>query len=166
MRKSNIAKVVAASLLAMSGSVYAASVTDDEVRIGVLTDLSAIYSDIEGPGAVVAAKMAVKDFGGKVLGKKITVLSADTQSKADLSGSKARELFEKDKADMIIGNVSTSAALAAMEVADQKGKISIVTGAASLPITNEKCTATNIHYVYDTYALSRGTGKAVVDTGK
>ncbi|MFZ9111046.1 MAG: ABC transporter substrate-binding protein, partial [Burkholderiaceae bacterium] len=84
----------------------------------------------------------------------------------DLSGSKARELFEKDKADMIIGNVSTSAALAAMEVADQKGKISIVTGAASLPITNEKCTATNIHYVYDTYALSRGTGKAVVDTGK
>lgn len=166
MRKSNIAKVVAASLLAMSGSVYAAGLTDDEVRIGVLTDLSAIYSDIEGPGAVVAAKMAVKDFGGKVLGKKITVLSADTQSKADLSGSKARELFEKDKADMIIGNVSTSAALAAMEVADQKGKISIVTGAASLPITNEKCTATNIHYVYDTYALSRGTGKAVVDTGK
>ena len=166
MRKSNIAKVVAASLLAMSGSVYAAGLTDDEVRIGVLTDLSAIYSDIEGPGAVVAAKMAVKDFGGKVLGKKITVLSADTQSKADLSGSKARELFEKDKADMLIGNVSTSAALAAMEVADQKGKISIVTGAASLPITNEKCTATNIHYVYDTYALSRGTGKAVVDTGK
>jgi branched-chain amino acid transport system substrate-binding protein len=166
MRKSNIARVVAASLLAMSGSVYAAGLTDDEVRIGVLTDLSAIYSDIEGPGAVAAAKMAVKDFGGKVLGKKIVVLSADTQSKADLSGSKARELFEKDKADMLIGNVSTASALAAMEVADQKGKITIVTGAASLPITNEKCTATNIHYVYDTYALSRGTGKAVVDTGK
>ncbi|MGA0955551.1 MAG: ABC transporter substrate-binding protein [Burkholderiaceae bacterium] len=150
----------------MSGSTYAQSITDNEVRIGVLTDLSAIYSDIEGPGAVIAAKMAVKDFGGKVLGKKITVLSADTQSKADLSGSKARELFEKDKADMLIGNVSTASALAAMEVADQKGKITIVTGAASLPITNEKCTATNIHYVYDTYALSRGTGKAVVDTGK
>ena len=166
MRKSVLATVVGASLIALSGATYAQSVTDNEVRIGVLTDLSAIYSDIEGPGAVTAAKMAVKDFGGKVLGKKITVLSADTQSKADLSGSKARELFEKDKADMIIGNVSTSAALAAMEVADQKGKISIVTGAASLPITNEKCTATNIHYVYDTYALSRGTGKAVVDTGK
>jgi branched-chain amino acid transport system substrate-binding protein len=166
MRKSVLATVVGASLIALSGATHAQSITDNEVRIGVLTDLSAIYSDIEGPGAVTAAKMAVKDFGGKVLGKKITVLSADTQSKADLSGSKARELFEKDKADMIIGNVSTSAALAAMEVADQKGKISIVTGAASLPITNEKCTATNIHYVYDTYALSRGTGKAVVDTGK
>jgi branched-chain amino acid transport system substrate-binding protein len=166
MKKTMIAKLVAASLVAGLGTVHAAGVSDNEVRIGVLTDLSAIYSDIEGPGAVVAAKMAAKDFGGKVLGKKIVITSADTQSKADLSGSKARELFEKDKADMIIGNVSTAAALAAMEVADQKGKISIVTGAASLPITNEKCHATNIHYVYDTYALSRGTGKAVVDTGK
>ncbi|MGA1553761.1 MAG: ABC transporter substrate-binding protein, partial [Burkholderiaceae bacterium] len=98
MRKTVLATVVGASLIAMSGSTYAQSITDNEVRIGVLTDLSAIYSDIEGPGAVTAAKMAVKDFGGKVLGKKITVLSADTQSKADLSGSKARELFEKDKA--------------------------------------------------------------------
>jgi branched-chain amino acid transport system substrate-binding protein len=166
MKKTMIAKLVAASLVAGLGTVQAAGVSDNEVRIGVLTDLSAIYSDIEGPGAVTAAKMAAKDFGGKVLGKKIVITSADTQSKADLSGSKARELFEKDKADMIIGNVSTAAALAAMEVADQKGKISIVTGAASLPITNEKCHATNIHYVYDTYALSRGTGKAVVDTGK
>ena len=139
---------------------------EPELKIGVLTDLSAIYSDIEGPGAVVAAEMAAKDFGGKVLGREIVVVSADTQSKADLSGSKARELFDKDKVEMIVGNVSTASALAAMEVADQKGKISIVTGAASLPITNEKCTATNIHYVYDTYALSRGTGKAVVDTGK
>ena len=166
MKKTMIAKLVAASLVAGLGTAQAAGVSDDEVRIGVLTDLSAIYSDIEGPGAVVAAKMAAKDFGGKVLGKKIVITSADTQSKADLSGSKARELFEKDKADMIIGNVSTAAALAAMEVAEQKGKMSIVTGAASLPITNEKCHATNIHYVYDTYALSRGTGKAVVDTGK
>jgi len=166
MKKTMIAKLVAASLVASLGTVQAAGISDNEVRIGVLTDLSAIYSDIEGPGAVLAAKMAVKDFGGKVAGKKVVITSADTQSKADLSGSKARELFEKDKADMIIGNVSTAAALAAMEVAEQKGKMSIVTGAASLPITNEKCHATNIHYVYDTYALSRGTGKAVVDTGK
>ncbi len=166
MKKTMIAKLVAASLVAGLGTAQAAGVSDNEVRIGVLTDLSGIYSAIEGPGAVIAAKMAVKDFGGKVLGKKIVITSADTQSKADLSGSKAREMFEKDKVDMITGNVSTASALAAMEVADQKGKISIVTGAASLPITNEKCHATNIHYVYDTYALSRGTGKAVVDTGK
>lgn len=166
MKKTMIAKLVAASLVAGMGAAQAQTISDNEVRIGVLTDLSGIYSAIEGPGAVVAAKMAVKDFGGKVLGKKIVITSADTQSKADLSGSKAREMFEKDKVDMITGNVSTASALAAMEVAEQKGKISIVTGAASLPITNEKCHATNIHYVYDTYALSRGTGKAVVDTGK
>ncbi len=166
MKKTMIAKLVAASLVAGMSAAQAQTISDNEVRIGVLTDLSGIYSAIEGPGAVVAAKMAVKDFGGKVLGKNIVVTSADTQSKADLSGSKAREMFEKDKVDMITGNVSTASALAAMEVAEQKGKISIVTGAASLPITNEKCHATNIHYVYDTYALSRGTGKAVVDTGK
>jgi branched-chain amino acid transport system substrate-binding protein len=166
MKKQKLAVLASSVLLAFSGSVNAAGISDDEVRIGVLTDLSAIYSEIEGPGGVVAAKMAVKDFGGKVLGKKIQVYSADTQSKADLASSKAREMIEKDKVDMIVGNISTSVALAAMEVADQKNKITIVTGAASLPITNEKCTATNIHYVYDTYALSRGTGKAVVDTGK
>jgi branched-chain amino acid transport system substrate-binding protein len=141
-------------------------VSDNEIRIGVLTDLSGIYSAIEGPGAVLAAQMAAKDFGGQVLGMKIVITSADTQSKADLSGSKAREMFEKDKVDMIVGNVSTASALAAMEVAEQFKKVSIVTGAASLPITNEKCTPYSIHYVYDTYALSRGTGKAVVDSGK
>jgi branched-chain amino acid transport system substrate-binding protein len=144
----------------------AQTVSDNEIRIGVLTDLSGIYSAIEGPGAVLAAQMAAKDFGGQVLGKKIVITSADTQSKADLSGSKAREMFEKDKVDMIVGNVSTASALAAMEVAEQFKKVSIVTGAASLPITNEKCTPYNVHYVYDTYALSRGTGKAVVDSGK
>jgi len=141
-------------------------VSDNEIRIGVLTDLSGIYSAIEGPGAVLAAQMAAKDFGGQVLGMKIVITSADTQSKADLSGSKAREMFEKDKVDMIVGNVSTASALAAMEVAEQFKKVSSVTGAASLPITNEKCTPYSIHYVYDTYALSRGTGKAVVDSGK
>jgi branched-chain amino acid transport system substrate-binding protein len=115
---------------------------------------------------VLAAQMAARDFGGQVLGRKIVITSADTQSKADLSGSKAREMFEKDKVDMIVGNVSTASALAAMEVAEQFKRVSIVTGAASLPITNEKCTPYSIHYVYDTYALSRGTGKAVVDSGK
>ena len=152
MKRSSYFRSIGIGGLAALAAVVLASCAkkEPEIKIGVLTDLSAIYSDIEGPGALVAAQMAVKDFGGKVLGRDIVVVSADTQSKADLSGSKARELFDKDKVEMIIGNVSTAAALAAMEVADQKGKISIVTGAASLPITNEKCTATNIHYVYDT----------------
>ena len=166
MKKTAIATLVASCFMAAAIPAQAQTVSDNEIRIGVLTDLSGIYSAIEGPGAVLAAQMAAKDFGGQVLGKKIVITSADTQSKADLSGSKAREMFEKDKVDMIVGNVSTASALAAMEVAEQFKKVSIVTGAASLPITNEKCTPYNVHYVYDTYALSRGTGKAVVDSGK
>ena len=166
MKKTLIATAVASCLMAAAITAHAQTISDNEIRIGVLTDLSGIYSAIEGPGAVVAAQMAAKDFGGQVLGKKIVITSADTQSKADLSSSKAREMFEKDKVDMIVGNVSTASALAAMEVAEQFKKVSIVTGAASLPITNEKCTPYNVHYVYDTYALSRGTGKAVVDSGK
>ena len=166
MKKTAIATLVASCFMAAAIPAQAQTVSDNEIRIGVLTDLSGIYSAIEGPGAVLAAQMAAKDFGGQVLGRKIVITSADTQSKADLSGSKAREMFEKDKVDMIVGNVSTASALAAMEVAEQFKKVSIVTGAASLPITNEKCTPYSIHYVYDTYALSRGTGKAVVDSGK
>jgi len=166
MKKTAIATLVASCFMAAAIPTQAQTVSDNEIRIGVLTDLSGIYSAIEGPGAVLAAQMAAKDFGGQVLGMKIVITSADTQSKADLSGSKAREMFEKDKVDMIVGNVSTASALAAMEVAEQFKKVSIVTGAASLPITNEKCTPYSIHYVYDTYALSRGTGKAVVDSGK
>ena len=166
MKKTAIAKLVASCFMAAAIPAQAQTVSDNEVRIGVLTDLSGIYSAIEGPGALLAAQMAAKDFGGQVLGKKIVITSADTQSKADLASSKAREMFEKDKVDMIVGNVSTASALAAMEVAEQFKRVSIVNGAASLQITNEKCTPYSIHYVYDTYALSRGTGKAVVDSGK
>jgi branched-chain amino acid transport system substrate-binding protein len=166
MKKTAIATLVASCFMAAASPAQAQTVSDNEVRIGVLTDLSGIYSAIEGPGALLAAQMAAKDFGGQVLGKKIVITSADTQSKADLASSKAREMFEKDKVDMIVGNVSTASALAAMEVAEQFKRVSIVNGAASLQITNEKCTPYSIHYVYDTYALSRGTGKAVVDSGK
>jgi branched-chain amino acid transport system substrate-binding protein len=166
MKKTAIATLAASLFVAASMPVQAQTVSDNEIRIGVLTDLSGIYSAIEGPGGVLAAQMAARDFGGQVLGKKIVITSADTQSKADLASSKAREMFERDKVDMIVGNVSTASALAAMEVAEQFKKVSIVTGAASLQITNEKCTPYSVHYVYDTYALARGTGKAVVDSGK
>jgi branched-chain amino acid transport system substrate-binding protein len=145
-----------------------AQVSDNIVKIGVLTDLSNIYSDVSGPGSVIAAKMAIEDFSkdGTVLGKKIEFISADHQNKADISATIAREWFDKDKVDAIFDLVSTNTALAAMEVAEQKNKITIVSGAASLPITNEKCTAVNIHWVYDTYALSVGTAQSLVKQGK
>jgi branched-chain amino acid transport system substrate-binding protein len=166
MKKTLISQLVAGALFAIGGTASAQSISNDTVNIGVLTDLSGIYSAVEGPGAVVAAEMAVEDFGGNVLGKKINLTSADTQSKADLSSSKAREMFERENVDMIVGNVSTSSALAAMEVADQMKRVALVTGAASLPITNEKCNPYTVHWVYDTYALANGTGSAVVATGK
>ncbi|MFO7746286.1 MAG: ABC transporter substrate-binding protein [Orrella sp.] len=166
MKKTLISQLVAGALLAVGSSASAQSITNDTVNIGVLTDLSGIYSAVEGPGGVVAAEMAIEDFGGTVLGKKINLSSADTQSKADLSSSKAREMFERDNVDMIVGNVSTASALAAMEVADQLKRVALVIGAASLPITNEKCNPYTVHWVYDTYALANGTGAAVVATGK
>jgi branched-chain amino acid transport system substrate-binding protein len=163
------AKAVAALFAAtIAGGVSAQKVSDDVVKIGVLTDLSGIYSDLAGQGSVVAARMAIADFSknGTVLGKKIELVSADHQNKADITANRAREWFDKDKVDVIVDLVTTSAALAAMEVAEQKNKITLISGAASLDITNAKCTANNVHWTYDTYALSVGTGGAMVKAGK
>ncbi len=142
-----------------------AQVSNDVVKIGVLTDLSGAYSDLAGPGSVLAVKMAVEDFGGKVLGKPIEVISADHQNKGDIAANKAREWFDRDNVDLVIDLVSTSTALAVMKVAKEKNKISIVSGAASTKITNEDCTDTNVHYTYDTRSLAEGTGRAVVKQG-
>ena len=134
------ASLVAATMFA-SNPVFAQAgkVSNDTIKIGVLTDLSSTYSDLAGPGAVIAAKMAVADFSkdGTVLGKKIEILSADHQNKADIAANKAREWYDKDGVDVIVELVSTNVALAVMEVAEQKNKITLVSGAASLPITNE-----------------------------
>ena len=146
--------LVAATIFGSNPAFAQASKTSgDVIKIGVLTDLSSTYSDLAGPGAVIAAKMAIADFSkdGTVLGKKIELLSADHQNKADIAANKAREWYDKDGVDVIVELVSTNVALAVMEVAEQKNKITLVSGAASLPITNEKCTANNVHWTYDTY---------------
>src|SRR5258706_7426542 len=164
---SKLMQALAVAALCASGGVQA-QVSDDVVKIGVLTDLSNIYSDISGAGSVLAAKMAIEDFSkdGTGPGKKIELISADHQNKADISANIAREWFDKEKVDAIFDLVSTNTALAAMEVAEQKNRITVVSGAASLPITNEKCTAVNVHWVYDNYALSVGTAQSLVKQGK
>jgi len=167
-------KLVSAMIMAAfaAGAFEAAAqsgkISDDVVRIGVLTDLSSIYSDLSGPGSVLAGKMALEDFakGAKVLGKKVEILSADTQNKPDIAANRAREWYDKDHVDAIADLPATNVALAVMEVAEQKNRITLVSTAASLPITNAKCTATNVHWMYDTHALSVGTAKAVVKSGK
>jgi branched-chain amino acid transport system substrate-binding protein len=141
--------------------------SDDKVKIGVLTDLSGLYSDLSGAGAVLAVKMAIEDFQAMEKGKSfpIELVSADHQNKGDVASNKAREWFERDQVDMITDFVTTSTALAVMPVAKEKNRITIVNGAASTPITGKQCTDLNVHYTYDTYALAHGTGQAVVKQG-
>lgn len=164
MKMKTVQFLAGAAALAFAAAAQA-QVSNDVVKIGVLTDLSGAYSDLAGPGSVLAVKMAVEDFGGKVLGKPIEVVSADHQNKGDIAANKAREWFDRDNVDMIIDLVSSSTALAVMKVAKEKNKVSIVSGAASTKITNEDCTDTNVHYTYDTRSLAEGTGRAVVKQG-
>ena len=164
MKMKTVQFLAGAAALAFTAAAQA-QVSNDVVKIGVLTDLSGAYSDLAGPGSVLAVKMAVEDFGGKVLGKPIEVVSADHQNKGDIAANKAREWFDRDNVDMIIDLVSSSTALAVMKVAKEKNKVSIVSGAASTKITNEDCTDTNVHYTYDTRSLAEGTGRAVVKQG-
>lgn len=165
MKKTTISLVIAA---AISGFTVAhhAHAGEDAIRIGVLTDMTGLYSDQNGLGSVTAVRMAVEDFGGKVLGKRIEVIFADHQNKADISASLAREWFDVKKVDMIANLGPSHTALAIADVAKQKNKIAISTGAATTRLTNEGCTPNSIHYVYDTYALANGTANAVTKQGR
>jgi len=154
---------VLAAVLA-SGSAYA-QYSDGVIRIGVLTDMSSLYSDISGPGSVAAAKMAVEDFGAAAKGMKVEVISADHQNKADVGTSIANTWYDVDKVDLIIDTPNSGVALAVSEVTRQKNKIFIVSGAAASDLTGAKCNANTIHWTYDTWALANGTGKALVKTG-
>jgi branched-chain amino acid transport system substrate-binding protein len=140
-------------------------ISDGVVKMGLLLDMSSLYEDVAGNGTVTAVKMAIEDFGGKVLGMPIEVLVADHQNKADLAASKAREWFDTMKVDMI-GDVAASAtALSAVEVARQKNKVIIMSGPGTSRLTNENCTPVSVHYTWDTYALAAVTGRGVVKTG-
>ncbi len=140
-------------------------ISDGVVKIGLILDMSSLYADITGEGSVAAARMAIEDFGGKVLGKPIEVVYADHQNKADIAANKAREWFDKDKVDAILDVAASATSLAVIEVAKQKNKIAVFSGPGSTRITNESCSPTTVHYAYDTFALANGTGKAVVKQG-
>jgi branched-chain amino acid transport system substrate-binding protein len=158
--------VALGGLLILIGSATAiAQVSDDVVKVGVLTDMTGAYSDLAGPGSVIAAQMAAEDFGGKVLGKPIVIISADHQNKADIASSIARKWYDEEHVDAISDMPTSSVALAVMPVAAERKRITLISGAASTPIEGDKCTAYNVHYTYNTYALAAGTGSAVVQKG-
>lgn len=156
---------LAAAVLAAAMAGANAQVSNNTVKIGVLTDLSGLYSDLSGQGSVVAARMAIEDFGKTVLGKPIELISADSHNKADVAANKAREWIDQQNVDVLMDLVPTNAALAVMDIAQQKNKLAIVVGSASSVISNEKCTSTSVHWMYDTYSSSVGTGKALLKRG-
>ena len=167
MKRKILATLVSAACMLSAGMVSAqGKLSDDAVKIGVLTDMSGVYADYGGPGAVMAAKMAVEDFGGKMFGKPIEVLSADHQNKPDIAKTVTLQWFDRDKVDMTIENLNSGVALAVTALGKEKNKITIVNGAASARLTNDSCApATSIHYLMDTIALGSVVGKAIVKDG-
>ncbi|MCF6178482.1 MAG: ABC transporter substrate-binding protein [Geopsychrobacter sp.] len=165
MKKSFMQFVMGTAILGLAMTASAAGISSNVVKIGVLTDMSGVYSAIGGKGSVTAAKMAIDDFGGKVLGKPIQLISADHQNKADIASTKAREWADTEHVDMITGLLNSGCALAVQKIGTEKKMISMATGAGSTTLTNEHCSPYGIHYVYDTYALPKVAGSAIVDTG-
>jgi len=159
-------KTIVTAVCACGVSLAAqAQISGDTIKIGFITDMSGLYADIDGAGGAEAIKMAIADAGGNINGKKIEFISADHQNKADIAASKAREWFDQQGVDMLIGGTNSGANLAMAKVAAEKKKVFISIGAGSARLTNEECTPYTVHYAYDTIALARGTGGAIVAQG-
>lgn len=176
MKRKLLATLVGTALLSMVANVAvgqaakpaaakAGAISGDKVKIAVMNDMSGLYADIGGPASIEAARMAVEDFGAKVLGKPVEIVFADHQNKPDLGANKAREWYDTDGVDVIVDVPTSSVAIAVGKVAAEKKRILIATGAATTRLTNEDCNAYTVHYAYDTYALANGTGKAIVQQG-
>ena len=142
-----------------------ASAQTGPLKIGVLTDMSSLYADNGGPGSVVAAQMAVDDFGGNVLGRKIEVVSGDHQNKADVGSAVTRRWIDNENVEAILDVPNSAVALAVQGITRERNKLFLATGAATSRLTGDECSATGIHWTYDTYALSQGTTKAVSKLG-
>ncbi|HEY1979054.1 MAG TPA: ABC transporter substrate-binding protein [Xanthobacteraceae bacterium] len=159
-------KLAGVALLAAAAFVGTPAQAEDlAVKIGVLSDMSGLYSDLGGPGSVTAAKLAVQDFDPAAHGLKVDIVSADMQNKPDIGANIARQWFDVDHVNMIVDVPNSGVALAVNEVAREKNKVFIVSGAASSDLTGSKCSPDTIHWTYDTWMLANGTGKALVKTG-
>ena len=163
----SLAAVVAAGLaLAASGTAANAQISDDVVKIGVLTDMSSLYADATGKGSLAAVEMAVADYGAKVKGKPVEVISADHQNKPDVGVAIARNWYDNEKVDAIFDVPTSSVALPISALTREKNKIHINSGGGSSDITGPACSPNTVHWTYDTYALSNVAGKAMVKRGE
>jgi branched-chain amino acid transport system substrate-binding protein len=158
-------KLVAAVGLAMCAMGAQAQVSDGVIKIGVMNDQSSLYADLAGQGSVLAARMAVEDFGAAKKGMKVEIISADHQNKADLGSQIARQWYDVDKVDLIADVPNSGVALAVNQITRDKGKAFLVSGAATADLTGKACSPNTIHWTYDTWMLANGTGNAIVKTG-
>lgn len=150
---------------ALVSNANAQEVSNDEIVIGAIVDMSGVYSANGGQGAVTAAEMAVEDFGGTVIDKPIRVLSANYQNRVDVANTTVREWIDNENADMVIESTDSASALAIQTIGADTETLTIAAGSASTALTNDACSPLGIHYVYDTYALANGTGNAIVRNG-
>ncbi|UIF88808.1 ABC transporter substrate-binding protein [Cupriavidus sp. UYPR2.512] len=165
MKKTTLAVATMALATGMAATAAMAQVSNDKIKVGFITDMSSLYSDIDGKGGLDAVKMAIEVHGGKVLGKPIELISADHQNKADIAASKAREWMDQEGVDLLLGGTNSGTALAMNKIALEKKRVYFNVGAGTARLTNEECSPYTVHYAYDTVALAKGTGSAVVKQG-
>jgi branched-chain amino acid transport system substrate-binding protein len=148
----------------VNGTAFA-QYSDGVIKIGVMNDMSGTYSDLSGPGSVLAARMAVEDFGAAAKGMKVEIVGADHQNKPDVGSNVVRTWIDRDQVDVIVDVPTSSVALAVNEIVRDKNKVFLVSGAAASDLTGAKCSPNTVHWTYDTWALANGTGAALVKTG-
>ena len=165
LKKLSLACSLALGAMVAAAPSAQAQVSDNVIKIGFITDMSSLYADIDGAGGVEAIKMAIADMGGAIDGKKIELVTADHQNKPDVGAVKAREWFDTQGLDMLVGGTNSGVNLAMAKVAAEKKKPFLAVGPGSSALTNEQCTPYTVHYAYDTVALAKGTGGAVVKAG-
>ena len=163
--KRNLLSTLVAAACGLGAAAAQAQVSDGVIKIGVMNDMSGLYADIAGPGSVVAAKMAVEDFGAAAKGMKVEIVSADHQNKPDVGSTIARTWFDVDKVDVIADVPTSSVGLAVNQITRDKGKVMLNSGTASSDLTGKACSPNTVHWTYDTWMLANGTGSAITKTG-
>jgi branched-chain amino acid transport system substrate-binding protein len=163
--KKPLSSLAAAALLALGAGAAQAQISDGVIKIGVMNDMSGLYADITGPGSVIAAKLAVEDFGAEKKGLKVEIVGADHQNKPDVGSTVARTWYDTDKVDAIADVPTSSVGLAVNQITKEKNKVFLASGPATSDLTGKACSPNTVHWTYDTWMLANGTGTALVKTG-
>ncbi len=165
MMKRTLLSTLVAAACSLGAAAAQAQISDGVIKIGVMNDMSGLYADVSGPGAVVAAKLAVEDFGAAAKGMKVEIVSADHQNKPDLGSTIARTWYDQDKVDAIFDVPTSSVALAVNQITKEKGKAFIASGPGTSDLTGKACSPNTVAWTYDTWMLANGTGTALTKAG-